>query len=177
MIFKKDIERFFVITGLQKNVNFLDVLIYFFHPRLTPVGLLRIANWLYCAGLGRLSKLVVSLNFFLFGIEATPRTKIGGGLFFPHTSGIVIGAESIGENVTIYQGVTLGAKNLDMSFRPETRPRIDNDVIIGAGAKVLGGVHIGAFSVIGANAVVLSDVPANSVALGVPAKIRNIDSK
>jgi len=109
----------------------------------------------------------------LFSIEVSARIPIGAGLFLPHTSDTVIGAASIGRNVTIFQGVTLGAKELDMNFIPASRPVIEDDVIIGAGAKVLGGVRIGRGARIGANAVVLIDVPPGAVAVGVPAQIVN----
>jgi len=111
------------------------------------------------------------LNVVLFGIEVSPKVKIGGGLFLPHTVGTVLGAESIGENVTIMQGVTLGAKEPDMQFMPSTRPIIGNNVLIGAGAKVIGRIKVEDFAKIGANAVVVKDVPAYAVAIGVPARV------
>lgn len=111
------------------------------------------------------------LNLVLFGLEVSPRVEIGGGLFLPHTVGTVIGAEKIGECVTIMQGVTLGAKEPDMQFTKITRPIIGNHVTIGAGAKVIGRVMVGDHAKIGANAVVLDDVPPYAVAVGVPAKI------
>jgi serine O-acetyltransferase len=76
----------------------------------------------------------------------------------------------VGENVTIFQGVTLGAKNLDFSYDESLRPSIGDNVIIGAGAKILGGIVVGENSVIGANAVVLHNIPDHTVAYGVPAK-------
>lgn len=89
----------------------------------------------------------------------------------PHTVGTVIGAERIGEQVTIMQGVTLGAKEPDMQFSLSTRPIIGNHVLIGAGAKIIGRVTVGDYAKIGANAVVLHDIPPYAVAVGVPARI------
>jgi serine O-acetyltransferase len=90
----------------------------------------------------------------------------------PHTSGTVIGAASIGTNATIFQGVTLGAKFADMSYTQTTRPVLENDVVIGAGAKVLGGVNIGDGARVAANSLVLVSVPAGATAMGVPAIIK-----
>jgi serine O-acetyltransferase len=107
----------------------------------------------------------------LFGIECTARCSIGPGLLLPHTSGTVIGANLIGNNATIFQGVTLGALIADFDFDPTKRPTIGDDVTVGAGAKVLGGVHVASRATIGANAVVLMSIPEGAVAVGIPAKI------
>ncbi len=111
-------------------------------------------------------------NIILFGLEVTPRCKIGPGLLIPHSSGTVIGAAELGSNVTIFQGVTLGAKFADLDFRPETRPVLENDVVIGAGAKVLGGIRIGCKAVVAANSLLTESLPANQFAIGVPAIVR-----
>jgi serine O-acetyltransferase len=111
------------------------------------------------------------LNVLIFGIEVSPQVQIGGGLFLPHTVGTVIGAERIGENCTILQGVTLGTSEPDMGFTVERRPIVGANVLIGAGAKVIGRIVIGDHAKIGANAVVLRDVPAHALAVGVPATI------
>jgi serine O-acetyltransferase len=113
----------------------------------------------------------IPLNFFFFGIEIAVQCRVGKGLFLPHTQGTVIGAYSIGENATIFQGVTLGARELDFSFIESSRPAVGNDVTIGSGAKVLGGLTVGSGSRIGANAVVLESIPANVAAAGVPARV------
>ena len=123
------------------------------------------------------SKLFSILNVLFFGIEVSPRVAIGGGLFLPHTVGTVIGAAQIGENVTIMQGVTLGAKEPDMGFTLSARPVIGNCVTIGAGAKIIGHVTVGDHAKIGANAVVLNDVPAHATAVGIPARIAKITPK
>jgi len=92
-------------------------------------------------------------------------------LFLPHTVGTVIGAERIGRNVTILQGVTLGTKEPDMQFTVSLRPVIGDHVLIGAGAKIIGRVTVGDYAKIGANAVILDDVPPHAVAAGAAAKV------
>ena len=106
---------------------------------------------------------------FLTGIEIHPGAKIGRGLFIDHGSGVVIGETAeIGDNCTLYQGVTLGGTGKDVGKR---HPTLGNNVMIGAGAKVLGPFKIGDNSKIAANAVVLSEVPPDSTAVGIPAKV------
>jgi serine O-acetyltransferase len=142
-----------------------------FSPRFVPVLLCRLAHYFHLMKFGLFAKAVSLLNFFLFGIEIAVRCHIGKGLFLPHTQGTVIGAWSIGENATIFQGVTLGAKELDFSYQPSTRPRVGDGVTIGAGAKVIGGLVLGNGSRVGANAVVLNDVAPSSLVVGIPAKV------
>ena len=141
------------------------------HPRFTPVILFRIAHALNRRGLTPLARMVALLNFVLFGIEIALSCDIGGGLFLPHTVGTVIGAQRIGCNAIIFQGVTLGAKEIDIGYHPELRPVLGDNVTIGSGAKILGTLIIGDNSVIGANAVVTKSVPINTVMGGVPARI------
>lgn len=140
-------------------------------PRFLPVALCRLAYFFYCLGLSPLAKVISFLNFWIFGIEIAIRCPIGKGLFFPHTQGTVIGAASIGENVTIFQGVTLGALEADFSYNSAMRPTVGDNVIIGSGAKVLGGVDLGNCSRVGANAVVLKSIPIGALAVGVPATV------
>jgi serine O-acetyltransferase len=148
------------------------VFIRLLSPRLMPVFLYRISHFLYHANLGFLAKLIALVNFFLFGIEIAVQCQIGKGLFLPHTQGTVIGAYSIGDNAIIFQGVTLGAKELDFYFQENLRPVLGHGVTVGAGAKVLGGIVIGDGSSIGANAVVLESVPAHVLSAGIPAIIK-----
>jgi serine O-acetyltransferase len=142
-----------------------------FAPRFASVTLIRRAQRLHARGFRRLAKLTSMINFIIFGIEVPPRLNIGPGLVIPHTYGTIIGAGHIGRNVTIYQQVTLGAKVADFAFDPAKRPHVCDGVVITAGAKILGPVRIGEGAVVGANAVVLHDVPPMSVAVGVPARI------
>lgn len=141
------------------------------NPRFAPICLLRTAQALYRRGWRRTAKPFSLLNAVLFGLEVPARLPIGPGLIITHTYGTVLGASVIGANVTIYQQVTLGATEADFRFDPATRPVVEDGVIIAAGAKVLGRVTLGAGCTVGANAVVLIDVPPGLLAVGVPARI------
>lgn len=160
-----------LVNGRADELSGLQLWLGVLSPRFMPVLLCRLAYSLYCLKLGPLAKVLSLLNFFLFGIEIAVRCHIGKGLFFPHTQGTVIGAWSIGENATIFQGVTLGAKELDFSYLETSRPTVGNGVTIGAGAKVIGGIFLGMNSRVGANAVVLNDVEPGSLVVGIPAKV------
>jgi serine O-acetyltransferase len=111
------------------------------------------------------------VNFVLFGLEIGMDCEIGPGLYFPHTSGTVIGARRIGANAVIYHNVTLGAKEPDLAFEPGKRPEVGDDVFLGSGAKILGGITLGNRAVVAANAVVVHSVPEGAVVAGIPAKI------
>ena len=140
-------------------------------PRFAPVLLYRLAYACQRKRLSPLAKVFSLLNFMVFGIEIAVACKIGPGLFFPHTQGTVIGAYSIGSNAVIYQGVTLGARDLDFTYNDQHRPVVGDGVMLGTGAKVLGGIRLGNEVTVGANAVVLMSVPDRSVVGGIPAKI------
>lgn len=115
------------------------------------------------------------LGKFFTGIEIHPGATIGNEFFIDHGMGVVIGETTIiGDGVTIYQGVTLGGTGKEKGKR---HPTIGNNVVIGTGAKVLGNINIGDNSYIGANAVVIKDVPANSTVVGVPGRITKQDGK
>lgn len=174
---RSDIERFHRMRGELGRVSALKLFAMCFNPRMTPVALLRLSEFFYEHRLVVVSKFFSMLNVVIFGIEVSPRVLIGGGLFLPHTVGTVLGAARIGDNCTIMQGVTLGATGTDLGFTSSERPIIGSHVLIGAGAKVIGGITVGDHAKIGANAVVLQDVPAYALAVGVPAliKIRPID--
>lgn len=159
-----------VMHGAANGVSGLRLWLGVLSPRFVPVFLCRLAYCFFCLKLGMFAKLVSLLNFFLFGIEIAVRCPIGKGLFLPHTQGTVIGAWCIGENATIFQGVTLGAREVDFSYQQSSRPTVGDGVTIGSGAKVLGGVVLGSGARVGANAVVLSDVAQGSVVVGIPAK-------
>lgn len=147
------------------------------HPRFAPVVVLRCAQALHASGWRRTSKFFSLLNVIAFGIEVPATLDIGPGLIVTHTHGIVLGAASIGSNVTIYQQVTLGALEADFRFDPLLRPIVEDEVVLAAGAKVLGGVRVGRGSTVGANAVVLCDVPADHIAVGVPARVQPKDTQ
>jgi serine O-acetyltransferase len=159
-----------LLHGSAENVSGLRLWIGILSPRFIPVLLCRLAYFFYRLNLGSIAKVMSLLNFFFFGIEIAVRCPIGKGFFLPHTQGTVIGAWSIGENVTIFQGVTLGAKELDFSYDESSRPKVADGVTIGAGAKIIGGLVLGSRSCVGANAVVLCDVAPDSLVVGIPAK-------
>ena len=134
----------------------------------------RIAHFLYQHRLLFLARLVSQLSRHLTGIEIHPGAKIGQRLFIDHGMGIVFGETTeIGDNCTIYHGVTLGGTGKDVGKR---HPTLGNNVLIGAGAKVLGPVYIGDNVRIGAGSVVLKNIPANATAVGVPAEVVRVNS-
>ena len=129
----------------------------------------RFAHKLHVKGDITAARAVSQAAKLLTGIEIHPAAKIGRGLFIDHGSGVVIGETAeIGDDCTLYQGVTLGGTGKDVGKR---HPTLGDRVMIGAGAKILGPFTIGSDSTIGANAVVLSEVPPNCTAVGVPARI------
>ncbi|MFL0268486.1 serine O-acetyltransferase EpsC [Candidatus Clostridium radicumherbarum] len=146
----------------------LEVLLLY--PSMQAIIFHRIAHKLYNKKRYFLARFISQLSRFITGIEIHPGAKIGKGLFIDHGMGVVIGETSeIGDNVTLYHGVTLGGTGKEKGKR---HPTVGNNVIIGAGAKILGPIYIGNNVKIGASAVVLKDVPANSTAVGVPARIK-----
>lgn len=129
----------------------------------------RIAHWLYTHKMKFLARLVSQTGRFFTGIEIHPAAKIGRGLLIDHGMGVVIGETAeIGDDCTIYQCVTLGGTGKETGKR---HPTLGNNVMVGSGAKVLGPLTIGNNSKIAAGAVVLSDVPDNSTAVGIPARV------
>ena len=167
-LLRRDIER---LMGPEQSLRkFLRLLLSY---RLLPVILLRGAQTLRRSRIPLFPDVLSMLNFVLFGLEVAKQCEIGGGLLIAHPQGVILGAERIGENVTVFSGVTLGARGLGVPFRGEERPVIGSNVTIGTGAKILGRVRIGDGAIIGANAVVIHDVPAGAVAAGVPAVVRS----
>ena len=139
------------------------------YPGVHAIWAYRIAHALWERNAKFVARLVSSFARVLTGVDIHPGAKLAPGVFIDHAMGVVIGETTeVGENVTIYQGVTLGGTSLS---RGKRHPTIGAGTIIGAGAKVLGPITIGEHSRIGANAVVLKSVPANSVVVGVPGRI------
>lgn len=135
----------------------------------------RIANRLYKNNWKLLSRIVMGLTQFFCNMDIHPAATIGRRVFIDHGIGVVIGETTIiEEDVLIYQGVTLGGVSLDKGKR---HPTIKSNSVIGAGAKILGNITIGKNGKIGANSVVICDVPKNSTAVGVPAKVIKRDDK
>lgn len=152
-----------------------------FSPRFACVTLVRVAQCLHRSGWRRTAKLASLVNFVVFSIEVPAQLPIGPGLVIPHSFGTIIGAGYVGCNVTIYQQVTFGAKLADFQFDPAKRPHVHDGAVVTSGAKVLGPVRIGENAIVGANAVVLKDVPDYAVVGGVPAKVlgdrRTLDNR
>lgn len=139
------------------------------YPGLHALFFHRIAHRLYRYNLKLLARLVSHLGRFLTGIEIHPGAKIGKGVFIDHGMGVVIGETAeIGDNVTIYQGATLGGTGKEKGKR---HPTICDNVVISAGAKVLGGFTVGEGAKVGAGAVVLKPVPPNCTVVGVPGRV------
>ncbi len=143
-----------------------EVLLY---PSLYAILFHRIAHWLYKKKCYFVARLISQIIRFFTGIEIHPGAKIGKGLFIDHGMGVVIGETcEIGDYVTIYQGATLGGTGKQQGKR---HPTIGNNVMISAGAKVLGPFTVGDHARIGAGAVVLQEVPPYSTCVGIPGKI------
>jgi serine O-acetyltransferase len=143
--------------------------IFFSYPGFHAVLFHRCSHRLWVWRLFFLGRFVSHVARFLTGIEIHPGATIGRAFFIDHGMGVVIGETAeIGDNVTIYHGVTLGGTSWKKGKR---HPTIGNNVVIGTGAKVLGPVHIGDNTRVGANSVVLNDIPSNSVVVGIPGKI------
>jgi serine O-acetyltransferase len=139
------------------------------YPGFHAVLFHRAANSAWRAGLYLVARMLSQIGRFLTGIEIHPAAAIGRRLFIDHGSGVVIGETAeIGDDVTLYHGVTLGGTSLAAGKR---HPTLSDGVIVGAGAKILGPVLIGKDARVGANAVVLSDVPAGVTMVGIPARI------
>ncbi len=139
------------------------------YPGLHAIWGYRIAHWLWNHRMKLVARWMSHAFRFLTGIEIHPGAKIGHKFFIDHGMGVVIGETAeVGENVTLYHGVTLGGTSLEKGKR---HPTLEDNVVVGAGAKVLGAITIGAGSRIGANAVVVKAVPANSVVVGVPGQV------
>ena len=135
---------------------------------LHAIALHRAANGLWRRGLFLPARLLAQLSRALTGIEIHPGARIGTGIFIDHGMGVVIGeTASIGDNVTMYQGVTLGGTGKQ---RGKRHPTVEDDAVIGVGASVLGAVTIGKGARVGAGSVVLKDVPPHTTAVGMPAR-------
>jgi serine O-acetyltransferase len=162
---KRDIEVIFERDPAARSL--LEILLCY--PGFHAILLHRVAHFLHRKGFKLLARLISQFNRFWTGIEIHPGAQIGEGLFIDHGMGVVIGETAeIGNNVTLYQGVTLGGTGKEKGKR---HPTIGNNVVIGAGAKILGNITIGDNVKIGAGSVVLRDVPPNCTVVGVPGKI------
>jgi len=159
------------INSIYKNDPAIRsrVEIFFNYPGVWAIANYRIANWLYRKGFRLLARMWMGISQIFTNIDIHPAATIGRRVFIDHGIGVVIGETAIiGDDVTIYQGVTLGGVSLSSGKR---HPTIENGVVIGAGAKILGDITIGHNSKIGANSVVIKSVPPESTAVGIPARV------
>jgi serine O-acetyltransferase len=151
--------------------HWLEVLLCY--PGLHALCLHRLAHWLYSHKVSFIPRFISHIGRFLTGIEIHPGAEIGKGVFIDHGMGVVIGETAVvGDYTLIYQGVTLGGTGKESGKR---HPTLGKNVVVGAGAKVLGNLHIGDRVRIGAGSVVLRDVPSDSTVVGIPG--RNISHK
>jgi len=150
--------------------------IFFNYPGVWAIFFYRISHALYKKGLRFLPRVISAIGQFLTTVDIHPGATLGRRVFIDHATGVVIGETAeVGDDVLIYQQVTLGGVSLSSGKR---HPTIEDNVIIGAGAKVLGNIRVGKDAKIGANSVVIKDVPPECTAVGVPAKVtRRIDGK
>ncbi len=147
--------------------NWLEVL--FCYPGLQALLFYRMAHWLHVLGIPFIPRLISHIARFLTGIEIHPGAQIGQGVFIDHGMGVVIGETAIvGDYTLIYQGVTLGGTGKQSGKR---HPTLGENVVVGAGAKVLGNIQIGNNVRIGAGSVVLRDVPSDCTVVGIPGRI------
>jgi serine O-acetyltransferase len=162
---REDINTVFERDPAARSI--LEVLLCY--PGLHAIWLHRIAHWFWNNRLKLLARLISHFSRWLTGIEIHPGAKIGRRFFIDHGMGVVIGETTeIGDDVTLYHQVTLGGTSTKKGKR---HPTVGNNVVIGAGAKVLGPVKIGDNCKIGANSVVVKDVPPNSTVVGIPGKV------
>ena len=171
LVFKKEIQATFERDPAA--TSFLEVLLTY--SGLHALILHKISRKLFLIKIPFFPRFISQVAKLITGIEIHPGAVIGPGVFIDHGMGVVIGETTIiGNNVTIFQGVTLGGTGKE---RGKRHPTIGNNVVVGAGAKVLGNVNIGDDVQIGANAVVIKDVPANSTVVGVPGRIVKLEGK
>jgi serine O-acetyltransferase len=145
--------------------------IFLFYPGIKALLLHRIAHGLYHLRVPLLPRMISETGRFLTGIEIHPGARIGQNVIIDHGMGVVIGETAIvGNSVILYQGVTLGGVS---TKREKRHPTLEDEVIVGAGAKILGNIVIGKASRIGANSVVLKDVPPGSTVVGIPGTVES----
>ncbi len=162
---KRDIESVFDRDPAARN--FFEV--FTAYPGLHALWFYRLSHWFWTHHWFWLGRLTSHVGRWLTGIEIHPGATIGPSFFIDHGMGVVIGETAeVGANVTLYHGVTLGGTSWKKGKR---HPTLEDDVVVGAGAKILGPIRIGARTRVGANAVVVKDVPPDSVVVGIPGRI------
>ena len=147
-----------------------------FYPGVTALGLHRAAHWLWEGQLFFLARLVNHFSRFLTGIDIHPGAKIGKRFFLDHGFSVIGESAEIGDDVTIYQHVTLGGTNPSAGVGGKRHPTLCNGVVVGSGAQILGPIEIGEGAKVGANSVVTKDVAAGQTVVGIPGKAVPIDA-
>lgn len=162
---KADIKAVFDRDPAARSV--LEVI--FCYPGLHAIWFHRLAHWLWLSQFYFLGRLISHMGRFFTGIEIHPGATIGKGFFIDHGMGVVIGETAeIGDNVTLYHGVTLGGVSWEKVKR---HPTLGDNVVVGSGAKVLGPFTVGRNSKIGSNSVVVKEVPENATVVGIPGRV------
>jgi len=172
--FKQDAARWITpqqIADLNEVTLLKTIKLLWNHMPLQAMLFYRTGRWLKQKKVPLLPGIIQRFIYVIYGLEISVSQDVGGGLYIAHPIGTVISVEKMGQNCTIIANVTIGMRN-DWAF-----PRISDDVFIGAGARVLGGIEIGDGAVIGANAVVITDIPAGGTAVGIPARVIKIKGK
>lgn len=171
-------EAIFLLTSLREEVqsifdrdpaarSALEVL--FCYPGFHAIFFYRIAHWFWTKRMYFIGRLLSHVGRFFTGIEIHPGARIGKKFFIDHGMGVVVGETAeVGDNVLLYHGVTLGGTSWKKVKR---HPTIGSNVVIGAGAKILGPITVGNNTRVGANSVVVNDVPPNSIVVGIPGKV------
>lgn len=171
VLFRSEIRAVFERDPAAKNI--LEVILLY--SGLHAIIAYRVSHTVYLAKIPFLPRFISQLAKFFTGIEIHPGATIGKGFFIDHGMGVVIGETSIiGDNVTLFQGVTLGGTGKEKGKR---HPTLGNNIVVGTGAKILGNINIGDGVMIGANAVVIKDVPTDSTVVGVPGRIVKKEGK
>jgi serine O-acetyltransferase len=168
-LFKQDVRRWVVpqeVADPDQVTLGRTLRLLWHHMPLRAMLWFRFGSWCKQRGIPLIPGMVQRYIYRHFGLEISPGADIGGGLYIAHPIGTVIAVRRMGRNCSIIAAVTLGMRN-SWEF-----PEIGDDVFIGAGARVLGGIHVGQGARIGANAVVLHDVPEGATAVGIPARVK-----
>ncbi|STP11783.1 serine acetyltransferase [Helicobacter cinaedi] len=161
-------EDFCIVRQKDPAIN-SGIELFFNYPGLIALVHYRIAHRLHRAGFKVVARIIMGLTGFITNVDIHPAAQIGRRVFIDHAIGVVIGETAeVGNDVMIYQGVTLGGTSLDKVKR---HPTIEDGVVIGAGAKILGNIRVGENAKIGANSVVIKDVPKDCTAVGIPARV------
>jgi len=169
-LLQSDLERYFFYNGQAGRIpRKRDLWRNFLIPRCAPVAIYRLSSACQKKNWNGSAKLLTWLNFYLHGVEISSRCNIGPYFYMPHANGAVIGATSIGSHAVIYHQATLGAKTIE--YADDGRPRVGDRVLIGSGAKVLGAITIENDCRIGANSIVMTNLPQGSLAVSPQAQI------